>query len=117
LAPAKKPHWEPSTLEHGHRDASNDPELVKRWFTKWPNALICSPVPAELTCIDFDVRKGATREASEAKVGTITPTLTVWSGNSDGGSHLFLLRGIAEPFSLPPPPTKLKKWGCQTATT
>jgi hypothetical protein len=105
----KKPHWEPETLEHGHLDASTDIELVRRWFTNWRRALVCSPVPPDQTCLDFDPRKGGTRHALESAIGPIPDTLTVWSGRDDGGCHLLFARPAGVRFSISP--AKLKKHG------
>jgi len=44
---------------HGYKDATTDPETIRRWWVRWPKAnigLACGP--AGLICIDLDV-KGA----------------------------------------------------------
>jgi hypothetical protein len=88
----KKPHWEAGTLEHGHLDATLDPDLATHWFRKWPQALVCSPVAIDEFAIDIDPRNGGTRASLEAMVGPLPDTRAVWSGRNDGGHHLFYSR-------------------------
>jgi Bifunctional DNA primase/polymerase, N-terminal len=41
--PDKGPHYWKPTLEHGHVDATTDPELIAEWWDRWPEALIGMP--------------------------------------------------------------------------
>jgi hypothetical protein len=45
-----------SHLPHGHLDASDDPAQIKRWWKKWPDALVGVAAGASgLVCLDIDV--------------------------------------------------------------
>jgi hypothetical protein len=74
--------------EHGHLDATIDPELIKAWWTRWSNAMIGAAVPDSYMVIDIDPRNGGGVEEFEALVGPLPDTLTAWSGRNDGGRHL-----------------------------
>ena len=86
-AHAKAPY-----TEHGHLDATTDPKQICDWWIRWPNALIGSPVPSHLICLDLDPRHGGTIEAVTKVFGEPPPTKFVMSGRGDGGCHLFYLR-------------------------
>jgi hypothetical protein len=77
---------------HGHHDASRNPDQIKAWWRRWPNAMIGAAVPDSLLVVDVDPRNGGDLEKLIALVGDLPPTLTVWSGRNDGGRHLYLLR-------------------------
>jgi len=81
----------PMTI-NGHLNATTDPDKIKIWWTKWPNAMIGAKVPDSLLVIDLDPRNGGDLEKLVALVGDLPPTLTVWSGRNDGGRHLYFLR-------------------------
>ena len=77
---------------HGHHDATTDPDKIKAWWRRWPNAMIGAVVPALLLVIDVDPRNGGDLEQLIALVGDLPQTLTVWSGRNDGGRHLYFQR-------------------------
>ena len=91
---AKAPYKnEALNLERGHLDATTDIRQVREWWTRWPNALIGSPVPRHLVCLDIDPRKsGSTLARLEKVTGELPETMAVFSGRGDGGCHLFFLR-------------------------
>jgi hypothetical protein len=89
---AKAPYKECGLIEHGHLEASTDSKQITLWWLRWPHALIGSPVPADLICLDLDPRKGGTIEALTAAFGKIPETEFVMSGRSDRGAHLFYRR-------------------------
>jgi hypothetical protein len=74
--------------EHGHLDASCDPDLIDAWWNIYPAAMIGSPVPNDLIVLDVDPRNGGDID----DLGPLPPTLTVWSGRDDGGRHLYFQR-------------------------
>jgi Bifunctional DNA primase/polymerase, N-terminal len=82
--------------EHGHLDATMEPELIKEWWTRWPNAMIGAAVPDSCVVIDIDPRNGGSSEELETLVGPLPDTLTVWSGRNDGGRHLYFRRPAGE---------------------
>lgn len=79
-------------LTHGHLDASSDPDLIRRWWARWPAALIGVAVPDNLVIFDVDPRNGGSIEALIEALGPLPATLTAWSGRGDGGRHLYFLR-------------------------
>ena len=88
---------------HGHHDATMDPDQIKAWWTRWPDAMIGAAVPDNCIVIDVDPRNGGDPESLVAIVGDLPPTLTVWSGRNDGGRHLYYQRpaGTLTSTSLP----------------
>jgi hypothetical protein len=81
----------PMTM-NGHLNATMDPDQIKLWWTKWPNAMIGAKVPDSLLVIDLDPRNGGSHTVFTDLVGDLPDTLTAWSGRNDGGSHLYFLR-------------------------
>jgi hypothetical protein len=77
---------------HGHLDATMDPDVIKAWWQRWPDAMIGAAVPALLLVIDIDPRNGGSLQALTKLVGALPETLTAWSGRNDGGCHLYFLR-------------------------
>jgi hypothetical protein len=77
----------------GFHLATTDAHQIADWWIRWPDALIGSPVPAHLICLDIDPRKGASIQALEALAEEPLPeTEFVISGRGDGGVHHFYLR-------------------------
>lgn len=37
---AKQPYWDKSDLQHGKDNATTDPDLIRRWWSRWPAALV-----------------------------------------------------------------------------
>jgi Bifunctional DNA primase/polymerase, N-terminal len=74
--------------EHGHLDATRNPELIRKWWTRWPYAMIGAAVPDSLIVLDVDPRNGGDTD----DLGPLPPTLRVWSGRGDGGVHLYFRR-------------------------
>ncbi|MEJ7649406.1 MAG: bifunctional DNA primase/polymerase [Nakamurella sp.] len=96
---AKAPH-----LPHGHHEATTDPDQVRDWWTRWPDALIGAVVPDTLLVLDIDPRNGgALADLQEIAGGALPETLTVWSGRGDGGLHLYFRRppGVFTSTRLP----------------
>jgi hypothetical protein len=69
-----------------------DPDQIKAWWDRWPDAMIGARVPDNCIVIDIDPRNGGELESLVALVGDLPPTLTVWSGRDDGGRHLYYQR-------------------------
>jgi hypothetical protein len=91
-----RPRAKSPLTEHGHLDATTDPELIRQWWTRWPNAMIGAAVPSSCIVIDIDPRNCGSIEALETLVGPLPDTLTVWSGRNDGGRHLYFRRPTGE---------------------
>lgn len=87
-AKAKAPH-----ITKWQHNATTDPSTVKRWWNKWPTALIGVMVPDDIAVIDIDPRNGGSIQALEALAGgVLPPTLTAVSGGRDRGRHLYFKR-------------------------
>lgn len=103
---AKAPYKDPALgLEHGHLHATSDPKTIKRWWRRWPNAMIGARVPRTMLVIDIDPRKGGDLAELIKLVGQLPPTLSVWSGRNDGGHHLY----FRVPVDLETTSTRLPK--------
>jgi len=76
----------------GFHLATTDAHQIAEWWIRWPDALIGSPVPSHLICLDLDPRKGGTLQAFKKVFGEPAETESVLSGRGDGGTHLFYLR-------------------------
>lgn len=79
-------------ISNGHLKASRNPDQIKAWWKRWPQAMIGAPVPESLLVIDIDPRNGRSLTELESLTGSLPPTLTTWSGRNDGGRHLYYLR-------------------------
>jgi hypothetical protein len=77
---------------NGHLDATMDPDQIKAWWIRWPNAMIGARVPESLLVIDVDPRNGGSLAELESLTGPLPATLTAWSGRDDGGRHLYFRR-------------------------
>ena len=86
-------HAKAPLIANGHLKASTNLDQVNAWWSKWPAAMIGTPVPAGCLVLDPDPRKEGTVAAlEEVNGGSLPKTLTVWSGRNDGGCHLYFLR-------------------------
>jgi hypothetical protein len=74
------PHAKAPMTVNGHLSATMDPDQIKLWWTKWPNAVIGARVPDNCIVIDIDPRNAGSIEALEEFTGPLPATLTVWSG-------------------------------------
>lgn len=75
---------------HGFKDASTDPEQIRAWWTRWPDANIgiATGKNSGLWVLDIDGMEGeATLKALENAHGCIPPTWEVITGG--GGRHLY----------------------------
>jgi Bifunctional DNA primase/polymerase, N-terminal len=89
---AKQPRIPKRDGGNGFHDATLDPDQIREWWTRWPQALIGSRVPYSQICVDVDPRKGVTIRHLDQKVGELPETQAVISGRRDGGMHLFFYR-------------------------
>jgi Bifunctional DNA primase/polymerase, N-terminal len=77
---------------NGHLDASRDPDQIRAFWRRWPQAMIGAPVPESLLVIDIDPRNRGSLDELKSLTGPLPATLTAWSGRNDGGRHLYFLR-------------------------
>jgi predicted P-loop ATPase len=97
--------------KHGFKDASRDPEVVRAWWKRWPDAnvaLACGD-PSGVDVLDVDARHygNETLWELERKHGELPATVTSLTGG--GGSHVFfahraglknMVEGIGEGLDL-----------------
>ena len=87
---AKSPY-----TKNGFLDATTNTADIKAWWTRWPGALIGSPVHRDQMCLDFDPYHGGGRDVLWDRCPVELPvTLMVLSGRLDGGHHLFFQRPL-----------------------
>lgn len=96
----KNPGKHPRGLEHGLKQASTDPETIRGWWGKYPDAPIgCVPGPGGLAALDLDEYKkhfaGADLLTEEEQ-----RTLTVRTGS--GGHHLYYRKHDGATYSNAP---------------
>jgi hypothetical protein len=84
----KHPRYHDGHLEHGHNSATRDPELIERWWKRWPDANI-GIATGSFVVIDVDPRNGGhlTFDDLETEHGKFPPTVESLTGG--GGRHLF----------------------------
>lgn len=85
--PGKHPRYEKQYLTHGLNSATNDTEIVKYWWDKWPNANIGMITGAinGVVVIDEDRYRGNDTSGYE-----IPDTLVQHSGSGDGTHYVYL---------------------------
>jgi putative DNA primase/helicase len=77
-------------LTHGHLEASTDPDQIKRWWRRWPNALAgVAAGMSGLVCldIDMDAEKGIDGWATLTELGLDDLPPTVNYKTRRGGEH------------------------------
>ena len=76
-------------LCHGLYAATSDPNLVARWWARWPAANVGTRVPRSLFVLDVDPRAGGLDALArlEADHTVLPATRTSLSGRGDGGEH------------------------------
>ena len=77
---------------HGVLDATDDPQVVARWWAgTYKGANIGARVPESVMVVDVDPRSGGAESlaALVAEHGPLPETLTVESGRGDGGTHRY----------------------------
>ena len=82
----KSPVYKKGLMEHGLTEATSDPEQIRKWWTRWPNANIGMATAGRVVA-DFDKGKSGKegRSALEAEYGKLPSTLTHRTGG--GGLH------------------------------
>ncbi len=88
-----RPGSKPPLTQHGYKDASADPECLRRWWSQWPEANVGIPtgVRSGFVVFDIDVKNGrdgfATLAELEHDLGELPPTTTARTPN--GGEHRY----------------------------
>ncbi|MBE1488861.1 bifunctional DNA primase/polymerase [Plantactinospora soyae] len=85
--PGKHPRWHRSLLRHGLHDASTRPELIRQWWTRWPEANVAARTGVRFDVCDVDVPDGVSALRSLVSEHTISgPVVRTGSG----GWHVYL---------------------------
>ncbi|MDG4788321.1 bifunctional DNA primase/polymerase [Micromonospora sp. WMMD1102] len=85
--PGKHPRWHRSLLRHGLHDASTRPELIRRWWTRWPDANLALRTGDRFDVCDVDQPGGVAALRALVRDRRITgPVVRTGSG----GWHLYL---------------------------
>src|SRR3974390_3296280 len=82
----KSPHYSQPDLEHGFLNATTDPEQIRGWWTRWPNAMIGAPTGTRFDVLDLDSKNGKDGLAVVSNWAELSP-LIACTGN--GGRHLY----------------------------
>ena len=80
--------------EHGHKDATADPDVVSKWWSRWPIALVGSPTGLTSVVLDIDLRSGGFETIAALGFPELPKTPTVRTAGD--GRHLY--------FQIPDPP-------------
>jgi len=85
--PNSKVHKHPHT-DHGFQDATTDPATIKKWWDKWPNALIGMPTgkPSGIAVLDLDVKNGKDGLAAVPDWQQRSPVVVT---TGSGGKHVY----------------------------
>jgi hypothetical protein len=73
-------------VAHGFKDASNDADVIRKWWDKWPDALIGVPAGIRFVVIDLDLQHEEARQWCSDNSGRLPPTRT--HRTRSGGLHL-----------------------------
>src|SRR5437763_4711905 len=81
-----EPRGKKPLTEHGLKDASVDPEILRAWWAEWPDANIATPTGQQVV-LDVDGPCGeASLAALQQRHGPLPQTLTAKTGK---GRHLY----------------------------
>lgn len=77
--------------KHGKNDATTDPDQIRAWWTRWPNANIGIALPDAVIALDIDPRHDGHLGYAQliGEHGALPDTLAAASGRRDGGMHLY----------------------------
>lgn len=78
---------------HGFKDATKDPELVRRWWTSTPDANIglATGQASGVVVVDVDVKNGAKGRESLASIRGLAAGATLTAATPSGGWHLYFV--------------------------
>jgi hypothetical protein len=100
----KHPRYDFLTLRYGVSDATRDPELIRLWFEKWPDANlgIATGKRSNLLVLDVDGLSGAfALDEIESEFSPLPETLIQRTGKPNGKHYLFSYpEGVSIPNSV-----------------
>lgn len=74
----------------GFKDGTTDPDTIREWWDRWPDANIGLAIPAGVIVVDIDPRHGGNDTWNRMLAGRPEPaTMTVRTGGPVGGRHLY----------------------------
>jgi Bifunctional DNA primase/polymerase, N-terminal len=73
-------------VTHGFKDASSDPDTIRKWWLKWPDALIGVPTGIKFVVVDLDLQHDEARGWLSDNWGRLPVTRT--HRTRSGGKHL-----------------------------
>lgn len=84
---AKKPIG--SVVPNGFWDATTDQAVIRRWWRRFPKAIIGAPVPPAFSVVDVDIAKGGLETLAKLadEHGQLPDTLRAHTGG--GGLHFY----------------------------
>lgn len=86
----KHPKWDKQLIPDGLLSATKNPEIINKWFTKWPDANIAVPTGevSGFIAVDIDPRHGGNQTWDDLiqEHGTIPDTVEALTGG--GGRHI-----------------------------
>jgi hypothetical protein len=87
-----KPHRKEPLTAHGFKDSSTDPDRIRAWWSRWPNANIGMPTGKRsgLVVVDGDPRNGAYDTLAELHEEGYELPLTATIKTGGGGFHHYL---------------------------
>jgi hypothetical protein len=90
LVGAKEPHGR--SVPHGYLDASDDAEVIERWWARAPNANVgIACAPSEIVVIDVDPRNGGD-ETFGGLVRELGALPSTWTTLTPGGGQHYYFR-------------------------
>lgn len=75
-------------LRNGFKGASTDPDQIRRWWKRWPSALIGVAVPAGVVVLDLDC-PDALVDLERLNGGPLPATRTVQTGRGEYARHFY----------------------------
>ena len=84
-----KPHTKTPATRHGFKDATTDPDQIREWWQRNPQANIGLPTGHTFDVIDIDVPQGPQSYTAMLDLG-IVPDAHGQVATSSGGLHLYI---------------------------
>lgn len=88
-----RPNTKLPLTQHGFKDATTNPERVRQWWTKYPNANIglATGQTSGVVVVDVDVKNDAKGRESLASIRGLAADATLTAATPSGGWHLYFV--------------------------